>query len=32
MKAHISETPETPFIADIPLPPIKATPKTKVLN
>ena len=28
----ISETPETPFIADIPTPPIKVALKTKVLN
>jgi len=32
MKALISETPETSFIAGIPTPPIKVTPKTKVLN
>jgi hypothetical protein len=32
MKALISETPKTPFIADIPLPPIKVTVQTKVLN
>jgi hypothetical protein len=32
MKALIAETPETPFIADIPLPLIKVMLKTKVLN
>jgi hypothetical protein len=32
MKALISETTETPFIADIPLPLIKVMLKTKVLN
>jgi hypothetical protein len=32
MKALISETPETPFIADIPMPPIKVTLQTKVPN